>query len=136
MSHRWLGFWLCGLVVLLMSGCSDTTKNLGDGYVLVLEGGGSDHIHKEGSTLSGVPYGVTRYDYDDDFIIVKQNPREFDDVIDPREFDYKHGRDTSYFWVISKANSGLWGPLDEREFIACRKRLGIPDELVLASAYE
>ncbi len=119
-----------------MAGCSDTTKNLGDGYVLVLEGGSVNFIFKEESTWGGVPYGVTKYDYNDDFIIAQQTPREFDDVIDEREFDYKHGRDTSYYWVISKADSALWGPLDEQEFLACRKRLGIPDDLVLRNAYE
>jgi hypothetical protein len=124
LPHRYVFISLLGV---LMIGCtSDSGKELGEGYVLVLEGKGVDHIYNEDPQWGGVPYGVIQYAYDDKFIIALQQPRKFDDVIDPRELDYKHGRDTTYFWVISKVDHTLFGPLDKRELEERREQLGIP----------
>lgn len=93
-------------------------------------------ILNEDHKVGGVPYGVTEYGNNDDFIIARQSPRDLDDAIDGRQFDYRQGRDTSYYWVISKVDNALYGPMDEREFVKSQLLLGIPNGLALRSVYE
>jgi hypothetical protein len=79
-----------------------------------------------------IPPEVLSYDYDKQFIIVKQKPTKYHYAIyDDKEYVYPSGRDTIYYWLIIKVDEEVLGPLDFDEFKELRKEYGVPNELIL-----
>jgi hypothetical protein len=53
-----------------------------------------------------------------------------------REFEYKNGRDSFYYWIIRHNPYIILGPLNENEFIDARKKYQVPDNLVMKSVWK
>jgi hypothetical protein len=70
-----------------------------------------------------IPQTILSYDYDKQFIIVKQKPRKYPNAGNSDRGIYPAGRDAVYYWLIIKA--------DDKVFKELRSRYGVPDELVL-----
>ena len=78
-----------------------------------------------------VPPTILSYDYDKQFIIVKQKPRKYPNATKSDRGIYPSGRDTIYYWLIIKAEEKVLGPLDFEEFKELKTKYGVSNELVL-----
>lgn len=64
-----------------------------------------------------IPPVVQNYSYNKDYIIAKQQPRALKESASYcAEYEYKLGRDTTYYWIIIKNDSTTIGPLLYDEF--------------------
>ncbi|MBN2829921.1 MAG: hypothetical protein JXR56_06355, partial [Candidatus Cloacimonetes bacterium] len=77
-----------------------------------------------------IPMTILSYDYNKQFIIVKQKPEKHPYAASDRGI-YPAGRDTIYYWLIIKAEEEVLGPLDFEKFKELRKKYGVPNELIL-----
>lgn len=59
-----------------------------------------------------IPPYVEAIGYDDNFIVVKQNPRGLnpDIIFDKMEYCYPNGLDSTYYWIIDKRHDLVYGP--------------------------
>ena len=105
--------------------CDSNSKNLGNGFVYSAE---CKHILGK----VDIPPNVLSYDYDKNFIVVKQRPKEFNEAIyDKMEYVYPLGRDTIYYWLIIKHEQKVFGALDYDTFQKLKKEYKVPDKLTL-----
>jgi hypothetical protein len=108
-------------------------KDLGSGFAYFGEQGfiaGGYH----GSWFENVlvPQVVTSYDYNENFIIAKQLPREQDDSeLGLGTIFYPLGRNEQHYWIIIKDGSIVFGPMDLIRFNELREELNIPIKLRL-----
>lgn len=126
-TYIWLIIISVFVIYLLLSSIfgGTTTKKLSGGYTY-----SSDHKHIIGAT--DIPPNVIDYVYDKDFILVKQKPKEFDEAIyDKMEYNYPHGRDSTYYWLIIVKNKVALGPLDINEFNKAISEYNVPPKLIL-----
>lgn len=115
---------------LILQCCtSDYTENLGAGYFFRNEGGDLKDILSKKPNGGEIPSTVIAFDYDRNFIIAKQRPKLPQDILYEKEYDYKLGADTTYFWLIIKKNHLVLGPLDEKGFREAREMYKIPGSL-------
>ena len=121
------------LISIIKCSCtSDYTQNLGQGYFYRHEGKPLNDIYNEYPQKNGrIPANVIAFDYDRNFIIAKQKPRLPQDILYEKEYEYKLGEDTIYFWLIIKEKKLVLGPLDIEEFKLARKQYNVPDNLKL-----
>lgn len=113
-------------LVLIIQGCtSDYSKNLGEGYFYRDEGGKIKDILCEKPNGKEVPATVLDYAYDNEFIIAKQEPKLPQDPLYDRNYEYRKGKNTLYFWIILKEKDIAFGPMDKVEFTTKTKELGI-----------
>ena len=117
---------LCLYIFLcLLHMCDTNSTNLGSGFTYYEE-------HKDISGKIDIPPTIISYDYDDDFIVAKQKPKEFNDAIyDKRDYVYPLGRDTVYYWLIIKESQQVIGALDYDSFQELKKKYNVPDKLLL-----
>lgn len=82
--------------------------------------------------LIDVPPYVKFYCYDKFFVLVKQRPHYFyDDIFEYNEnYEYKHGLNTDYYWIIIKKEKRVVGPLTEEEFYKNIEALNISEKLI------
>jgi hypothetical protein len=100
-------------------------RNLGNGFVY-------DEEHKDIIGKIDIPPTVISYDYDKNFIVAKQKPKEFNEAIyDKMEYVYPLGRDTVYYWLIVKQEQSIFGPLDFVSFQNLKEQYSVSDKLVL-----
>ena len=76
-----------------------------------------------------IPSNVLSYNYNSNFIIALQKPKEYDEAYDTK-YAYPLGRDTVYYWLIIKEKQKAIGPLDSTQFCEARKKYNVPDKLV------
>lgn len=59
-----------------------------------------------------IPPYVEAIGYDENFIVVKQNPRgrNPDIIFDKMEYCYPNGLDSTYYWIIDKRHDLIYGP--------------------------
>lgn len=124
------------LIVLcfcLIQSCNiDQTKNLGSGYTYRDEGGQLKEIYHEYPKKGGqIPSTVVSYDFDRNFIIVKQKPKLPQDPLYEKDFVYNKGKGSYYFWVVLKKDQIVIGPLDSAEFAKLRVKYNITRKLRL-----
>ena len=120
------------ITIILQSCTSDYTKNLGDGYFYRHEGKPLNDIYSEYPQKNGrIPANVVAFDYDREFIIAKQKPRLPQDILYEKEYEYKLGEDTIYFWLVIKKEKLVLGPLDIDEFELAKKQYNVPNNLKL-----
>jgi hypothetical protein len=101
------------------------SKNLGSGFVYNAE-------HKDIAGKMDIPPTIISYDYDKNFIIAKQKPKEFNEAIyDKMEYVYPLGRDTVYYWLIIKQEQKVFGALDYDSFQKLKREYNVPDKLIL-----
>ena len=136
-----LFFLLVLLWFLVLFGLTSDTeiKKLGYGFSYASEhkditGFYLPHKSKTSQPVRSVPPIILSYAYDDQFIIAKQKPAEYDNVM--YEFngkwnDYFLGRDTVYYWLIIKKEHKVLGPLDYDKFNELRIDYDVPKKLIL-----
>jgi hypothetical protein len=127
---------ILSILLLFKCNCSDETVNLGNHYFLRIEGTGTNDILSEYSEHGSIPCDVVTYNYNSDFIIAKQKPDKITSPMYDREFEYKNGRDSFYYWIIRHNPYIILGSLNENEFIDARKKYQVPDNLVMKSVWE
>lgn len=118
-----------GVVLILQCCTSDYAKDLGNGYFFRDEGGDIKDILPKEPKGGEIPSTVIAFDYDRNFIIAKQRPKLPQDILYEKEYNYKLGADTTYFWLIIKKNHIVLGPLDEKEFREAREMYKLPESL-------
>jgi hypothetical protein len=102
----------------------DDSKNLGNDFVY-----NAEHKHILGKI--DIPPTVVSFDYDKHFIIAKQKPTQFHNVIyDKMEYVYPLGRNTIYYWLIIKKEQKVFGPLDSISFQKLKMQYNVADKLV------
>ena len=62
-----------------------------------------------------IPPTILEYRYNSDFIIVKQHPTKYKDIM-YIDYNYPLGRDTVYYWIIEKKTNTFTGPKSHDEF--------------------
>ncbi len=78
-----------------------------------------------------IPPTILSYDYDKQFIIVKQKPEKYPNAVNSDRGIYPLGRDTIYYWLIIKAEEKILGPLDFEKFKELKTKYSVPNELIL-----
>ncbi|MCF8358424.1 MAG: hypothetical protein K9H26_06670 [Prolixibacteraceae bacterium] len=118
-----IAFLFCLLLFFSLMFDKDS-KNLGANFTYDAE-----HNHILGEI--DIPPTVISYDHNKHFIIVKQKPTEFQNIIyDKIEYVYPLGRDTIYYWIIMKKEKKVIGPLDEKQFNDLKEKYNVPYSLV------
>jgi hypothetical protein len=80
------------------------------------------------SYATDIPPYVIAYDYDRNYIIVKQRPQYKEYVIYDR-INYPLGKNYTYYWIIIKRNKKVIGPLSYEDFIKKKQIYNVPDKL-------
>ena len=127
-------FTSCIFSLLLLSvSCSDYSENLGKGYTYVCEGKGNNSIFHEYPSKGGqIPPDVISYDYDKDFIIVKQKPQLQQYGYEAEgEYNNRNEDGVFYYWLIDKKRYKTIGPMDSLEFVQTRKKYYVSEKLNL-----
>lgn len=108
------------LFILSLFYNSDLTR-LGNGFIY--DDGRKDIIGQK-----DIPPNIISYDFDSQFVIVKQRPAKYDNVMYPN-YTYPMGRDAIYYWLIIKKEGKVIGPLDFNQFQHQRRFYKVPDVL-------
>lgn len=108
---------------------ADATKKLSGGYYYRNEGGDIKDILCEKPNGGEIPATVIAYDYDKNFIIVKQKPKTPQEPLYSKNYQYKDGIEGIYYWLIVHDKGLILGPLNEIEFKGARKQYQVPDNL-------
>jgi hypothetical protein len=112
-------------ILFIPQNCDTDSKRLGNGFVY-----NAEHKHITGEI--DIPPYVLSFDYDKEYVIAKQKPKEYNEVIyDKREYIYPLGRDSIYYWLIIKKEHKVLGPLNLNQFDSLRLHYNVPKELVL-----
>ena len=80
------------------------------------------------SYATDIPPYVIAYDYDRNYIIVKQRPQYKEYVIYDR-INYPLGKNYTYYWIIIKRNKEVIGPLSYEDFIKKKQIYNVSDKL-------
>lgn len=90
----------------VLQGCtSDYTRNLGDGYVFYYEGGNLNSIFNENPLGGEIPPNVLSYNFDSNYIIVKQLSRKSIKKV------------TISYFIIFKKEKKICGPFNWDQYI-------------------
>ncbi len=121
----WIGSLILFLYLMLSLTCDFDSTDLGSNFIY-----NDEHRHIIGKV--DIPPRIISYDYDNQFIIVKQKPDKYNNVIyDKREYVYPLGRDTIYYWIIIKAKEKVIGPLDFDKYKELKKEYHVSKDLIL-----
>lgn len=127
------------LIIIVFAGlllsCSDSSKELGSGYWLRIEGSKSNEILTHSSNLKGIPPSIIRYNYDNSFIIAEQKPVDNDDVMGYQDIKYGEGRQSLYYWIIIKDSTKVIGPMNKFDYKITKNKYGVPNSLELKPIY-
>lgn len=111
-----VGFWLA------FSLSSNDEVKLGNNYIYDAE-----HQHIIGAI--DIPPVIINYKYNEKFIVAKQSPTAFDNIIyDKMKYDYYLGRDTIYYWIIDKQTGKVWGPIDYNKYTLLLSKSNAPKD--------
>jgi len=105
--------------------CGDYREDLSGDYYYVYEGKDNSIIRNNNSHM--IPCDVISYDYDEDFILVKQIQKS--DCFALVEFDSSISVGALNYWVIQVKTDSLYGPLSFSEFKLLRKKLNVNPSL-------
>lgn len=114
---------------------NSSARYLGNGFFFSANDEFHKHIwywrlfEKEHNEI-GVPPDIINFKKYNRYILVKQKPKEHDDVIDIH-CQYPLGRDTVYYWIIQTKTKSILGPMDKEKMVACQDSLHVPDLLRL-----
>ena len=107
----------------------DYTSALSGGYFLRSEGGIHRDILNYDSGYKEIPANVLSFDYNDEFIVAKQRPADFNEPLYEGHYEYPIGNDTIYFWLVACKLHLIFGPLSQKEFEAVRRKYNVPGSL-------
>lgn len=125
------------LIFILLTyfcGCSsggDMYVELSGGYFYRSEGSDLHDIINHSAIVSEIPANVLSFDYDNDFIIAKQQPTSNPDPLYYNTPKYDSGTDSIYFWLIVNKEKSVIGPMNESDFNKARIKYQVPDLLKL-----
>ena len=108
--------FLLQIAFVVQSCSSDYTEKLGGGYFYRDEGKDIKDILCERSNNIESPATVINYSFNNDFIIAKQKPKLPQDPLYKKDYIYKNGISTFYYWIIIKRNDIILGPLDYQSY--------------------
>jgi len=129
-------FLFCGYIgvfifysFILLFGRSDYTEELGSGYTFVHEGDNYNYIF-HGNNGGVIDPNVVSFEYNKQFIIVKQQPMPFQYAYETAK-EYACRTDTIAFcyWLILKEEQKVLGPLDSIQFLKLRKDYRVHEKL-------
>lgn len=126
-------FILCAIACNSSCSVDGEIKELGKGYFIRYDG--CDILNHDGKHKD-VPPDILEYNYDRDFIIAAQRPKQVDDAIYNNFPEYPLGRDTTYYWLIVKDLDLELGPLSKSEFNNARILYKVDDDLQLKPVNE
>lgn len=111
------------IIILIIQSCGNGFKNLGDDYYLSYNQ--MDEVclitpaGRSGDLI--VIYGkIVDHDFDEDFIIAVEQRR--DSII----VDKYLGKQ---YYILTKHNDSLFGPMSKSDFYKTKKTLGVPNNL-------
>lgn len=119
----------------LMTGCSDSSINLGEDYFLRIDGPRTNEIMNRKANVKGIPPAVMRYNYNDDFIVAEQKPSNHNDVMHDDGVIYSKGRDFIYYWIIVKKSKAVLGPMEKGEYEKMKNKYGMSSTFLLKDVY-
>lgn len=93
------------------------------------EGSIQRDILNHDSGYKEIPANVLSFDYNDELIVAKQRPADFNEPLYEGQYEYPEGKDKIYFWLVVSKLHLVFGPLSEQEFEAIRKKYRVPDSL-------
>lgn len=109
-------------------GTSDYVEKLPGGYQFISESKDQSFIY--GKNNQYIPCSVISYIFNNDFILVCQQPS--DPCIHTEAIGIKTVNiDIVQFWIIDVQQESLMGPFTFSEFLNQRKKMGVPNELLL-----
>lgn len=119
------------LSLFLFSCNSDSLVMLTNSYVYVDEGATNRMICKDPSQEGDnyIPCDIVDYDYNDSYIIAKQ--QYYSDCYQGYQGERTLEKGSYYYWIIQISNDSLIGPLTKSEFEVTRRELKITDKLQL-----
>ena len=125
------------IIILLStsSSCSDRALELSGDYFLRMEGKGTNDVLSHQASGTEIPSNVLSLAYNSEFILAKQRPNGTDDPLYKKHI-YKHGRNSTYYWLIVHRDKLVFGPMSEKEFISARIKYKVPNSLILKSIYD
>lgn len=101
----------CILGSICLSCIFDTGEvNLGKGFKYFEDTRGIYYWRIGDSTSVEIPPIVMSYSNSRRFLLVKQRPTKYDNVI-YQQISYPSGRDSTYYWLIDKQTKEVTGPL-------------------------
>lgn len=120
------------LSTMLFASCggvtSDYSEKLPGGYQFISESKDQSFIY--GKNKQYIPCSVISYAFNNDFILVYQQPSEL--CIHTEATGIKIANiDVVQFWIIDVQQESLMGPFTLLEFLNQRKKMGVPNELEL-----
>lgn len=69
-----------------------------------------------------IPPQIISYERDEKYVIVKQLPSKYHNVIYNKiHYEYTNGRNSIYYWLIEKNKQNVMGPMDSLDFIRILK---------------
>ena len=112
------------IVLILFFLFSDTgEKDLGDGFTFFEERPSMIYYWRKGDTaIVFIPPEVYSYTNTCDYILAKQKPEQFDQIVYAKHYEYPYGRDTIYYWFVDKKGKKLVGPFLYSEMESYLKR--------------
>jgi hypothetical protein len=113
---------------------ADKTEKLSGGYFFRNEGGEIKDILCKRPNGGEIPATVIAYAYDKNFIIAEQKPKIPQDPLYSKDYEYKNGIDSNYYWVIVHKDKIILGPLDSDEYELARGKYNVPESLKLEEA--
>lgn len=124
-SNFYWGALLFISVGVVFSLSSNDEVKLGNSYVYVPE---CRHITGD----IDIPPVVDGYKFNKRYIVAKQTPGPFDNVIyDKMEYNYYLGRDTIYYWIIDKQTGDFWGPIDYNKYVSLLRHFNAPEDFLI-----
>ncbi len=89
---------------------------LSGNYFLRQEGSDLNDILSHSGTQLDIPSNVTKYNYNWEYIIAEQIPKDKADPLYNNKPHYKHGYNVPYYWIIINSKKEVIGPIDKLEF--------------------
>ena len=121
-SHLYWSALLFISIGIIFSLLSNDEVKLGNNYVY-----DSECRHITGKI--DIPPVVDSYKFNKRYIVAKQTPGPFDNVIyDKMEYNYYLGRDTIYYWIIDKQTGKVWGPIDYNKYASLLRVYNVPND--------
>jgi hypothetical protein len=103
------------LLSVVLSSCSDGTRELSGNYFLREEGRNLNDILNHSPGSREIPANILSYNFNKDFIIASQRPGATNDLL-YTDTQYFKARDSIYYWLVVHHKNLVLGPLNRREF--------------------
>ncbi|MBR1872694.1 MAG: hypothetical protein IJ795_05755 [Bacteroidales bacterium] len=97
------------IVLLILGPCGE--HPLGGGFTYFESPRMISYWNMKDTLHLDIPKDVLSYKNTLNYLLVKQRPAQYPDVLDDTKYVYPHGRDTVYYFFIDKRAKEVTGPL-------------------------